>query len=94
MDRSTLDAAVMQNQASCTLNARPEVGGQAIHLDRHQFLDLMSVHLGDWLQQVASDYRVIHSSLKPLVACFLGLSRGDLQLIEAVVHHLEKLVCK
>lgn len=94
MDRSTLDAAVMQNQACCTLNARPEVGGQEIHLDRHQFLDLISVHLGDWLQQVASDYRAIYISLKPLFACFLGLSQENLHLLEGVVHHLEKLVCK
>ena len=53
MDRATLDAAVMQNsQTSSTVNARPEVGGHAIQLSRQQFLDLISVHLGDWLQQV------------------------------------------
>lgn len=53
MDRATLDAAVMQNQESgCTVNARPEVGGHEIQLTRKQFLDLISVHLGDWLQQV------------------------------------------
>ena len=53
MDRATLDAAVLQNQeAGCTVNARPEVGGHEIQLNRKQFLDLISLHLGDWLQQV------------------------------------------
>ena len=52
MDRATLDAAVIQNKSSCIINARPEVGGQAVQLDRQQFIDLISVHLGDWLQQV------------------------------------------
>jgi len=65
MDRGSLDAAV--NGAGCgpcKIQAREEIVGRGntdLALTQQQFTDLISVHLGDWLQQVglpaASDCR-------------------------------------
>lgn len=52
MDRATLDASLDHSSSRKTVEARKEVGGAKIELDEQQFRDLISVHLGDWLQQV------------------------------------------
>jgi hypothetical protein len=55
MDRGSLDAAVMGSGAPCTIQAREEIVGRGntdLPLTEQQFTDLISVHLGDWLQQV------------------------------------------
>ena len=57
MDRGSLDAAVMGSGGPCTIQAREEIVGQGntdLPLTQQQFTDLISLHLGDWLQQVSA----------------------------------------
>lgn len=69
MDRATLDAVLDDAQLpeACVLRARKEVGGHDIKLSRKQFIDLISVHLGDWLQQACSSDRRCHQCRESLM---------------------------
>jgi predicted dehydrogenase len=58
MDRSTLDAAVLEFrkgdavEESYRIRSRAELGGSEVLLSRRQLMDLMLVHFADWAQQV------------------------------------------
>ena len=59
MDRATLDKQLDAPSGQHQVRARNQCGGALIPLTDQQHTDLITVHLGDWLEQVAASCRLL-----------------------------------
>ena len=59
MDRATLDKQLDAPPGQHQVRARNQCGGALITLTDQQHTDLITVHLGDWLEQVAASHRLL-----------------------------------
>ncbi len=51
-DRETLDATLSAPAGAHEIRSRSELGGERIPLTDRQFMDLITVHVGDFIEQV------------------------------------------
>ncbi len=51
-DRETLDATLSASSGAHEIRSRSELGGDRISLTDQQFMDLITVHVGDFIEQV------------------------------------------